>query len=94
MDIDLANVVVNAELFGKKRKPHHENDFGDTATVGLHLKRRGIDFADLKDHDFGIYLGSVNNKFHVGTMAVYEFAPTKLVSYDNLNDLKKAWTLD
>lgn len=92
--MDLNEVIMNSAILGRKRIAKSANDFGDDATVGLQLKRLRKTMANYEDHDFAFYLGMVNGKFHVGTHEIGTFMPTKLESFDNLDDLKREWELD
>ncbi len=90
----LQEVLLDSPLFGKKRIPTAINDFGDEATVGLNIKRMSKNFSEFTDHDFGVYLGYVRNKYHIGTCEILSFAPSKLESFNTLEELKKQWGLD
>lgn len=92
--MDLNKVILNATLFGGKRSPKSEYDFGDEKTVGLKLKRAGKAFDYFNDHDFGYYLGYYGGKYHVGTHVILSFVPSKLESFDSLEELKENWILD
>ena len=94
METNLARVLLNTFLWGTKRKPVSEFDFGDEVTVGLHVKRRGKNIETATDHDYGIYLGESEGKFHVGTHIIMSFAPDKLESFSTLEELKQQWILD
>lgn len=94
MELTLYDVLMNAPLFEPKRTPYAEYDFGDEATVGLHVKISGKGICDAKDHDFGIYLGEYKGKFHVGTSTIMDFVPSRLESFDSLEELKMKWVLD
>ena len=92
--MELNEVILNAPLFGEKRKPKSESDFGDERTVGLKLKRAGKRFEDFTDYDFGYYLGWYKERYHVGTQIVLSFEPSRLESYNSLEELKENWILD
>jgi len=94
MKINLSDVVTHAPLFQVTRKAKSETDFGDQKTVGLKVKAIDKSFDDFEGHDFGIYLGYYNGQYHVGTNKILEFAPSKLVSYDTLEELHENWILD
>lgn len=94
MIINLSDVVSNAPLFQATRKARSETDFGDQKTVGLKVKAIDKSFDELEDHDFGIYLGYYSGQYHVGTCKILEFAPSKLASYDTLEELHENWILD
>lgn len=94
MEKKLAAIVLDAPIFGGKRRPLSEDDFGDDLTAGLHLKRRVPRIPNHGDHDFGIYLGLVDKQYHVGTMMVMSFVPSRLESFDTLEELHKEWILD
>ena len=89
----LMDVIMDIPLFGEKRVPTHEMDFGDEKTVGLQVKT-GKPFKDLTNHDFGFYLGYCAGQWHVGTHEIGTFRPTKLESFNTLEDLKQKWRLD
>jgi len=94
MENKLGRIIFDAPLFGKKRSPKNECDFGDEQTVGLKLKRSGKSFNSLGDHDYGVFLGENDGQFHVGTMEILSFTPSKLESFDTLEKLKQQWILD
>lgn len=92
--MELNEVIENASLFSKMRKPKSAEDFGDDKTIGLKLKRRGKPFMDLGDYDFGFFLGEYRDQWHVGAHMIMSFNPDRLDSYDSLEDLKENWILD
>jgi hypothetical protein len=94
MDTNLAKVICNSSLWGIKRNPVSEFDFGDQATVGLRVKRCGKNSENFVNHDFGIYLGESEGKYHVGTCEIMSFLPSKLESFSTLEELKQQWMLD
>lgn len=82
-------------MFGPKRVPANNNDFGDLKTLMMHLKRRNIKFLELRDGDFGIFLGEHKGKWIVGILA--EGFSKRLISgesFDSLEELKQTWELD
>lgn len=92
---NLYQVMMDAPMFGTKRKSHTPQDFGDDATVGKCLKVIGKTLLDeYKDYDFGMYLGKQNGKYHVGMCEMMSFTPSKLESFDSLESLKEKWELD
>lgn len=93
MTTTLFHVILGAPLYGPKRVPVSEMDFGDEATIGLQVKTRKPP-KDLSDHDFGFYLGYCDGQWHVGTHEIGTFRPTKLESFDTLEELKQKWILD
>ena len=95
MDIELRKVLMDIPLFGQRRTPVSETDFGDFMTIGLHLKKSGIGLDKASDYDFGIYLGKLKNgKWGVALKVLYSFVPQKLAEYDSLEELKRTWILD
>lgn len=92
--MDLGHVIMNSKIFIPRRRPEHEDDFGDEATIGLQLKRKGKSFEELGDYDFGFFLGKVDGMFHIGTHEVGVFKPTRLESYKTMEALHKSWRLD
>lgn len=95
MNIELAEIILGAPLFGPKRKPLSRQDFGGDDTVGLKVRRMGKrNLLDYVDHDFGMFLGFQKGKYHIGTCEVTSFKPSKLESFDTLEELKMKWELD
>lgn len=92
--MDLNETILDANIYGKKRVPKSEFDFGDDATVGLKVKKINIAFANYSDHDFGVFLGKVKNQYHIGTMEILSFQATQLDSFNTLEELKSVWQLD
>lgn len=81
----------------RSRIPNSQDDFGDEYTVGLCVKRKGVNiFEGHPDDTFGLYLGvDANNRYIVGINklgARYEFVSGE--AFDSLVDLKEKWTLD
>lgn len=79
-----------------KRRPTAIDDFGDEATIGLHLKRKGRD--DVQ-RDFGLYLGEHHGLWIVGIKHCTWWTGgcgrlTRLESYGSLERLKRLWELD
>lgn len=93
MHVELSQIVVQAPLTGIKRIPQNIDDYGDDATVGMRLKKRK-ERCTFMDHDYGVYLGTYNQQYHVGTCECGSYMPSRLVSYRSLEDLKKEWLLD
>jgi len=95
MKTNLSDVVANARLLQATRKAKSETDFGDQKTVGLKVKAIDKSYDELEDHDFGVYLGYYNGQYHVGTNKILDLLePSKLVSYDTLEELHENWILD
>ncbi len=90
----LWEIILDCQLFGPKRKPKNDMDFGDEATIGLKLKASGKNIENFVDHDFAFYLGYQKGQFHVGTHEISAFTPQKLESFDTLEELKQKWMLD
>lgn len=87
----------------KKRIPISTSDFGDKATIGMHLKRIGYSLETAKDGTFGLYLG-MHEEMHNGVHEKQWIVALKCLnifdglcgyeSYDSLDDLKSEWQLD
>jgi hypothetical protein len=86
---------LDSPIWGTKRPSKNDSDFGDTQTVGKHLKRSGLTFHQFEDNlDFGLYLGEHKGKWVVG---IKNEDGSKLAGgevFDSLSDLKQAWILD
>jgi hypothetical protein len=94
MENDLFIALMDVPIFAEKRKPISETDFGDSRTIGLHLKKNmSLQYA--QDYDFGIYLGQLKNgKWGVALKTLSSFVPEKLAEYSSLGELKQTWILD
>jgi hypothetical protein len=93
MTLDYA--MLHSRIFAPKRRTQTRSDFGDTNTVGLHLRMMGkYNTPDLEERVFGIYLGEIDGVFAVGAMATLDFEPTELLEYPTLEQLKQVWELD
>lgn len=87
-------ILMDISLFGKKRIPRTADDFGDVATIGLHLKKRTPQ-TGIPDDYFGRYLGQLNNgKWGVGIKDLMTWEITSIVEYEDLDELKRNWQLD
>lgn len=86
-------------------EPQHRLDFGGAWSMGLHLRRRDVDysdFAEVPENSYGIYLGCLGQWF-VAQLSLLpivtdsgEFAwkIEKVLEYDSLAELQQAWELD
>lgn len=79
-----------------KRKPNGPDDFGDTKTIGLELKRRSytIGAVDNDGNDaFGVYLGQHPEGYVVFLWNML-YQPTGAEVFETLEELKTEWRLD
>lgn len=83
-------MLCDAPLFQRKRVTKNEDDFGDSLTIGLKVKRRNVRFPDFQDHDFGVFIGDHS----IGTYRILEFKPSMIVVYPNAIEMHKDWILD
>jgi hypothetical protein len=95
--ITLAEVQQNALMFGEKRKPSSREDFGDKATIGFKLRKIDYETELKKDGNamvWGVFYGYYKEQWHVGGMETLTFTPSKLITYDTLEELQSIWELD
>lgn len=87
--------LMNSMWFGPKRDPRNQHDFGDNATIGVHLKRIGISFHDYQDElDFALFLGAQDDGYVV---AIKNMDASDIVGaevFETLEQLKQVWELD
>lgn len=74
------------------RKCMNEDDWGDKETIGKHLKRRK-GFSDLKENDFGVFLGEKEGKIIVG-IKNWDGGIVTIEEFDSIDEAKKEWILD
>lgn len=78
------------------RTPTDAFDFGDDATIGLHLKRVGYTLSDTAldvNQVFGRYLGRHPDGYVVAVSGLlHDFHTCEI--YDFLPELKRQWQLD
>jgi hypothetical protein len=82
-------------MFNKPKPRSRPDDFGDSGSVGLKVKRLGkrcID--DYHDGDFGVYLGKHGSKHVVMTQKAIDFAPAGCEVFDDVAEMKSVWELD
>ena len=81
-----------------KRKPRHEDDWGDDETVSLCVKRRlELGFHGNASLMFGRYLGRQGGLLCIGTVSLMSFEQpdfSGLEGYFTEADMKRVWTLD
>lgn len=78
------------------RQPKDAFDFGDDATIGLHLKRVGYSISDTTgdpNQVFGRYLGRHPDGYVVAVTGLLSGAHTCEI-FDFLPELKRQWKLD
>lgn len=88
-------IVIDLPLPGNCRAPENAEDFGDDATVGLHVQRRVLarDLEYRAFHDFGLFLGWRWESFVVGILDPnYRIAGVE--RFATLDQLKSVWILD
>ena len=87
-----------AEIHLPIRKPKSAFDFGDRATIGMHLKRNDYSISEpAVVGSFGIYLGEQDGTFVVGIKSLGSMSVLDLVGieeYKTLEELKQVWRLD
>lgn len=76
-----------------KRIPANNYDFGDSGTLGMHLKRSNIKFQEFDNEDFGIFLGEHDEKWVIGILDDKGYVVSGEY-FDSLEELKQAWELD
>lgn len=82
-------------IFGPKRDCKDKYDFGDTQTVGVHLKRTGFLCYDLENSlDFGRFLGEHKDGWVVAICAEDFKGFCTAEVFKTLEDLKRSWELD
>ena len=94
--------MVSAVGWTGLRRPTGPDDFGDAATVGLHVMRRGKGFQDLNiETDFGLYMGEqhfagtsaiIHRQWCVGIIDAGNNI-TGFESFSTLEELKREWRL-
>lgn len=79
------------------RRAHSADDWGDSKTVGLHVRRlvngETIPIAEATHGDFGQYLGQHGGK-HVICMLTILFDIHGVAEYVTAEEMKKEWCLD
>ena|SRR5579863_8125319 len=70
------------------------DDFGDPASIGLMVKRRGKDIPELGLFDFGLFAGRHGEKWVVIVKDFWFWSPVGYAEYESLASLKCDWTLD
>lgn len=84
----------NISLLESRRIPNGPFDYGDEQTVMLHLKRVGSSISDVKEDNYGVYLGLHNDGYVVG---IKDFFSTKLTGcevFPTIEEMQKEWQLD
>lgn len=76
------------------RTPTGPLDYGDAATVGLHVKRTDLDLNDLNADDaFGMYLGEHQDGFVILITDLFS-RPMVAEVFPTIEEMKEAWRLD
>lgn len=79
----------NDKPFGPFRELKTPDDWGDDATIGVHLKRKNTNIISAKESDFGRFLG--------GTLVGIKNWEGRIISgelFDSLDELKSIWVID
>lgn len=77
-----------------RRVPTDAFDYGDERTVLLHLKRVGSSIGDLKEDNYGMYLGQQNDGYVV---AIKNFIGNDFIGcevFETIEEMKTIWQLD
>lgn len=86
---------VDSGVFGKKRTATGPFDYGDSATVGLNLKRNSCEFGKSDPNDvFGIYLGQHPEGYVVGIKKLDLTGFSACEIFETIGDLHAEWRLD
>lgn len=80
-------------LSGPKRWPQSPDDWGDSATVDISLKRKGKSFDELLENDFGYFGGEVEGKWVVAIKS-WECRIKDIELFDSLEQLQREWICD
>jgi hypothetical protein len=73
------------------------SDFGGPDSHLLKVRRMGKDYPfgdDIRDGDFGLYLGSHEGRYTVALQSVLVADIIGYESFDTLDELKRHWELD
>lgn len=85
-------------VFNNRRSCKDRGDFGDTATVGLSLRRLGVNGASLAGYDpddaFGTFLGQHDDGLVVAIKKLDYTGYSGCEVFETLEDLKRRWELD
>ena len=95
VDVSAArNYFLDCHAFVQRRIPTDAFDYGDEETVTLHLKRVGSSIGDLKEDNYGMYLGSHKDGYVV---AVKNFMGNDFLGcevFETIEEMKTIWQLD
>jgi hypothetical protein len=95
---DARRYWLDSNVFHDARSCSDRGDFGDTDTVGLSLRRLGVNFASLDgyDHDdaFGTFLGQHEDGWVVAIKKFDYSGYAGCEVFETLEDLKRKWELD
>lgn len=94
---DAAQFWSDSPIFGNKRSPENRSDFGDDRTVGLSLRRIGInvdckDFAP--DDSFGLFLGKHSEGWVVAIKKLDFSGFSACEIHSSLESVQRKWELD
>lgn len=81
-------------ILNGRRSPAGAFDYGDEATVLLHLKRVGSCISELKEDNYGVYLGKHNDGYVVGIKSLFGDGLTGCEVFETEDEMKVSWQLD
>lgn len=84
---------LDSPVLQTQRKIAHHEDWGDQATVGINLKRRGVPFYQATEECYGLYLGKHEKGFVVGIKS-WVTALKSGELFETLEELKQRWEID
>jgi len=76
-----------------KRRPQHEEDWGDEDTRGVCVKKR-ITHIQSDGVQFGRYLGNIKGRYWIGTFEADSITPGDAISFSSVAEMKVEWLLD
>jgi hypothetical protein len=84
-------------LSGKLRPCRHRSDFGGVDSYRLKVRRIGRNYPfgkDIRDGDFGVYLGPHEGSYWVALQSVLSAEIIGFERYPTITELKQQWELD
>ena len=78
-----------------RRRATGPDDFGDGLTIGMQVKRRGLEIWTSKESDFGEFAGrNESNQFVITLYDEDGCKGTTVETFDDVEALHKEWVLD
>lgn len=90
-------LALNTPMTGKLLERRDRSDFGGPDSYLLKVRRIGRDYPcgdDIRDGDFGLYLGPREGRYTVALQSVLGAEIIGYESFDSLDALKRRWELD